>query len=206
MSKVYRTTWLRVCLAGVAMLATLPGMVCAQSAPPVPTEGGATAKVDVKSLVIADLKETREKIVGLAQAMPEDKYAWTPRPGVRSVGEVYIHIARANFTFPTAWGVPPPPAKELGRMPYPKKERVVQLLDMSFDFLQNYIAGIPDSQLSQPRDFHGRQMTLAAILFHIAGHEHEHLGQSIAYARMNGVVPPWSQAETPTPAAQKPKR
>jgi len=188
------------------MLSMLPGVVCAQSAQPMQAEGTAAAKLDVKSLVVEDLKQTREKIVSLAQAMPEDKYSWTPGAGVRSVGEVYMHIARANFTFPTIWGMPPPPAKDLGRTPYPKKERVIQLLNMSFDFLQNRIEKIPDSQLSESRDFFGQQMPLAAILIQIAGHEHEHLGQSIAYARMNGVVPPWSAPQKPAATDQKPNQ
>lgn len=213
MIKRYLRGNLKLILIGAAMLAALPAGVGAQSSPPMRAENMAAGKadtpagkVDVKLLVIEDLKHTREKIVSLAQAMPEDKYSWTPGPGVRSVGEVYMHIARANFTFPTIWGMPPPPAKDLGRIPYPKKERVIQLLNLSFDFLQNRIEKIPDAQLSQSRDFFGQQIPLAGILIIIAGHEHEHLGQSIAYARMNGVVPPWSAPAKPAPAEQTPKQ
>ena len=206
MKQRYLRRNLEVMLIGAAILAVAPGRVCAQSTQPVPADGTASAKVDVKLLVIEDLKHTREKIVSLAQAMPEDKYSWTPGPGVRSVGEVYMHIAKTNFTFPTIWGMAPPPAKDLDRTPYPKKERVIQLLNLSFDYLQDRIEKIPDSQLSQSRDFFGQQIPLAAILIIIAGHEHEHLGQSIAYARMNGVVPPWSAPQKPAVTDQKPNQ
>jgi uncharacterized damage-inducible protein DinB len=206
MKRRYRKEGLRVILIGAAMLAALPAGARAQSMSPAPAGDMTAGKVDVKSMVLADLKETREKIVSLAQAVPEDKYGWNPGPGVRSVGETYMHIVATNFTFPEMWGVPPPPAKDLNQRPFPKKERVIQLLNTSFDYLQNSIKRIPDSRLNEPRDFFGTPMPLADILFHIAGHEHEHLGQSIAYARMNGVAPPWSAPEKPASTEQKPKQ
>jgi uncharacterized damage-inducible protein DinB len=163
------------------------------------------AKVDVKSLVLQDLKDMQEKFVGLAQATPADKFTWRPGPGVRSVVEVYVHVAKGNFMYPTAWKVPPPPMKEWPDINKPDKDRVIVMLNKSFLYLQAAVARIPDSELGEEKAFHGEQTPLGEILFNISVHMHEHLGQSIAYARMNGVVPPWSAKEGAESQTQKPK-
>jgi uncharacterized damage-inducible protein DinB len=150
---------------------------------------------DLRALFLDDLKDTREKVVSLAQAMPEDKYTWRPGTGVRSVGETYLHIANANFMFPKMWGVMPPSGMDWSGKATPDKAKTIMLLNQSFDFLQQSVEKIPDSEMSQSRNFFGHQMPVSAILFHIATHTHEHLGQAIAYARMNGVTPPWTAAQ-----------
>ena len=80
-------------------------------------------------------------------------------------------------------------------MATPDKAKTIMLLNQSFVFLQQSVEKIPDAELSQTRNFFGQQKTVATIVFDIATHTHEHLGQAIAYARMNGVAPPWSAAE-----------
>ena len=163
------------------------------------------AGADMRALFLEDMKDTREKVVSLAQAMPEDKYNWRPAAGVRSVGEVYLHIVNANYMFPKAWGQMPPAGMDWSGKATPDKAKTIMLLNQSFDFLQQSVEKIPDAELNQSRNFFGQQMPVSAILFHIATHTHEHLGQAIAYARMNGVTPPWSAAEAAAEHGQKSK-
>lgn len=136
------------------------------------------------------------KFLGLAGAMPEDKYAWSPGEGVHSVRRVYIHVARYNYNYPeTNMGVAAPAGRndeslETSEM---TKEQVIDYLRQSREHVRTVVANATDEQLSRPTDLYGRQVPQWAVLMQLVAHMNEHLGQSIAYARMNGVVPPWSQ-------------
>jgi uncharacterized damage-inducible protein DinB len=136
----------------------------------------------------------RDELLALAEAVPAEKYGWRPGPGVRSVGEVYMHVANANYFLPTFWGVQPPAGVDRRALEKEgaDKARTVATLKASFDHLRHAIDEVPDADLGKPVNFFGRQLTVADLLLQAASHAHEHLGQSIAYARMNGIVPPWS--------------
>jgi uncharacterized damage-inducible protein DinB len=83
-----------------------------------------------------------------------------------------------------------------------EKPKAVQTLKDSFAHLEKAVEGISDEQMRKSIDFFGDQMSMGALLLHGANHEHEHLGQSIAYARMIGVTPPWP---APRPGKEAPK-
>jgi uncharacterized damage-inducible protein DinB len=165
----------------------------------------ATAATDLRALTLQDLKDSEEKLTSLAEAIPADKYGWRPAPGVRSISEVFMHVANANFFFPTFWGVQPPASVKDQNLEksVTEKAKVTQMLEDSFAHLEKAVEGISDDQMAKTFDFFGGQMSTSALLFHAANHEHEHLGQSIAYARMNGVTPPWS---APRPSKEATKR
>lgn len=144
----------------------------------------------------AQLVDDEKKLVDLAEAIPQEKYGWRPAEGVRSISEVYTHIAETNYMFPTMMGVKMP--DDLTRDAEKKitdKKKVVALLRQSFDYVRQVVANTPDTDLDKPAKFFGEETSVRGILFHLATHMHEHLGQSIAYARVNGVVPPWTAAE-----------
>ncbi len=148
----------------------------------------------LRQAALDQLDEARDQLLKLAGAMPADKYSWRPGKGVRSVGEVYMHVANGNYLMPTFWGVQPPAgidrpslAKQAG-----DKAKVLAALTASFDHARHAIEVLPDANLGKSVNFFGGQVTLAWLMMHTIAHAHEHLGQSIAYARMNGVVPPWS--------------
>jgi uncharacterized damage-inducible protein DinB len=130
----------------------------------------------------------------LAEAMPADKYSWRPGDGVRSVGEVYMHVASANYFLPTFWGIKIP--EGIDPRSFEKdggdKAKTVATLKASFEYLHQALDKLTDADLGKPVDFFGRKAKVADIALGAASHAHEHLGQAIAYARMNGVVPPWS--------------
>jgi uncharacterized damage-inducible protein DinB len=140
---------------------------------------------------LANLDEVQEKIMELAESTPADKFAWRPAPGVRSISEIYMHVAGGNYFLATFVGVKPPaPMPDLEK-DVTKKADVVAELKRSFDHLRAAAAGAND--LEKPVKMFGNQTTHRGVLMTMLSHLHEHLGQSIAYARMNGVVPPWSR-------------
>jgi uncharacterized damage-inducible protein DinB len=144
------------------------------------------------------LDEIQKKMVSLAEAVPAEKFSWRPEEGVRSISEVYMHVAGANFLLPRFIGVNPP-----GGLPpdmektVTDKARVIEVLKQSFDHIRQAVSKLTNADLEKRVKYFGRETTVRDVLFSIANHCHEHLGQSIAYARTNGVTPPWTaSAET----------
>jgi len=150
---------------------------------------------DFRSEAIVELKAAQDELVSLAQAMPQEKYTWRPEEGVRSVSEVYLHVAAANFGLTAVAGAPPYPGFKFQgfEKSTTDKTKIIDILNQSFDYAEKSIANMSDADMSKPLNFQGFN-TVGAVVFHIVAHAHEHLGQSIAYARMNGIVPPWTAA------------
>jgi uncharacterized damage-inducible protein DinB len=148
----------------------------------------------VRGSMLFQIDEARKKLLSLAEAMPAEKYTWRPGQGVRSVGEVFNHVAAANYFLPTFWGAKMPAGvdprgfeKEGG-----DKAKTIDTLKKSFDNLQQEIQAVPEADLGRSIKLFGHDATVRDAMMVLVTHAHEHLGQSIAYARMNGVVPPWS--------------
>ena len=152
------------------------------------------AKVDVRAEILEQLEDAREKLLALATAMPADKYTWRPGEGVRSVGEVYAHVAAANYLLPTFWGAKVP--EGLDPRSFEKeggdKAKTIDTLKKSFEHAREAALAVPEPDLDKSVKFFGKVVAVRDILLSLASHAHEHLGQSIAYARVNNVVPPWS--------------
>ena len=144
---------------------------------------------------IAEVDDVGKKLVDLAQAMPADKYSWRPAPGVRSVGEVYVHVANGNSTLPSFLGAPRMEGVSRdSEKTVTDKAKIVELLKKSIDNVKAAAGNVSDADLNKKvKTFGDREMTERQVLFRILNHMHEHLGQSIAYARSNGVTPPWSE-------------
>jgi uncharacterized damage-inducible protein DinB len=148
-----------------------------------------------------------QRYTRLAEAMPADKYAWKPGEGVRSVGDVFLHIAAANYGVARALGTPPPSGFDFKSFlaEASDKGKTVQALKESFAHLRQAIVVLKDEDMDKAQKMFGRQTTLRGSFMVITGHMGEHLGQSIAYARMNGIVPPWTEQQQQK-AAEKPKQ
>ena len=156
---------------------------------------------------LRDLDEVQKKVIDLAGAMPAEKYPWRPSDGVRSVSEVYMHIAGANYVLATFLGVQPPADMPKDIEKITDKKRVLTELQKSFDHLRGIAKTVSDTDLDEPVKLFGSDTTKRGVLTTALNHIHEHLGQSVAYARVNGIVPPWSlpDAITSTPAPSTPK-
>ena len=158
--------------------------------------GGATltAQEGIRGDVIKSLDSVEEKLVGLAEETPAEKYAWRPAEGIRSVSENFMHVAGGNFFIMRAIGVAPPDDLPKNLEGITDKAEVVKILRNSIGHVRDAIKAMPDSELDKEVDLFGQKSTSRGVLLLISGHMHEHLGQAIAYARSTGVVPPWSQS------------
>jgi uncharacterized damage-inducible protein DinB len=147
--------------------------------------------------------EVEQKLAGLANALSESQYAWRPGEGVRSVGEVLLHVAADNYFLPAVLGVAAPAATKITASDYAavqayerqKLDRAATIAELtaSFDHLKRAMAQVPESRMNEPLNVFGKTYTVRSFLLLATTHLHEHLGQMIAYARSNGVKPPWSR-------------
>jgi uncharacterized damage-inducible protein DinB len=160
------------------------------------TARGADAATGFRGEYIAEVDSVGKKLLDLANAMPADKYSWRPASGVRSVGEVYVHVAGGNYLIPSFMGVKPPEGinRDMEKT-ITEKAKVTDVLKKSIENVKTMAAGMSDADLDKKvKAFGGREMSQRQLMLIILNHMHEHLGQSIAYARSNGVTPPWSEA------------
>ncbi len=146
--------------------------------------------------IIDNIAYTGGQVISLAEAMPQDKYTWRPMEGVRSVSEVYMHIAGANyFLLSFVGGKMPEGMTEDGEKTITNKEEIIGILKDSYKYTKDFLSNMSESDLDKEVEFFGNKMNFRKMVFILMNHSHEHLGQSIAYARTNGVTPPWSMAE-----------
>jgi uncharacterized damage-inducible protein DinB len=159
--------------------------------------GGEAPAGSLRAFALHQITGAEKHLVALAEAMPADKYGWRPGEGVRSVGEVYMHVASANYWLPTFWGAKVPAGVDPRSLEKDgaDKAKTVAALKQSFEFVHQAIDALPEADLSKAIKIFGRDAMVGDALLGIASHAHEHLGQAIAYARMNSIVPPWSAAE-----------
>jgi len=161
--------------------------------------GGTKNAVEVQ---LADLSQIGEKFVALADAFPEDLYDWRPMEGVRSVKDVMALIVAETSMFPGMWDFPRPEwaaeggfREELDRVGALSKAEIVAELGRAFDHIVELSRGLSDADRARQVNFFGLTTDLGTALILMQNDMHEHLGQSIAYARMNRIVPPWSRRE-----------
>ncbi len=137
-----------------------------------------------------EFKATTTELMLLAQATPAEKFAWRPADGVRSISEVYVHIAVANKFFLMTCGAKPNMSKlRDAEKKITSKDDVIAFLKESIDEVEK---AYPTLDRSKAVKFMKDDTTVEGVLVHMISHTNEHLGQSIAYARMNKIVPPWS--------------
>ena len=153
---------------------------------------------EMKASYIADLKVMEDKFVGLANAMPADKYTWRPMDGVRSVSEVFMLAAMEGYGFiPRSFGGKPAslgtPDEVKKLQALTDKTQIIDHLKKGFAYAKDQLTAMDPATLTGKKTVMGNQMSASAAMFAIGGDLHEHLGQMIAYARMNHVVPPWSK-------------
>jgi len=141
---------------------------------------------------LANFDDVQSKVMELAEAVPAKSYGWRPGKGVRSIGEVYMHVAGTNYYLSTFLGRTPPRDVPKDIEKITDKQRALVELKKSFDYIRDVVQSEKDADLDKPVNMYGKQTTRRGVLVTALTHLHEHLGQSIAYARMNGVVPPWS--------------
>jgi uncharacterized damage-inducible protein DinB len=142
------------------------------------------------------------QVLALADAIPAEKFAWRPAPGVRSTSEVFMHIAIANIGLLRVTDPKDPAAlratsglaiKEDTEKTVTAKADVIDWLKRSFEAVKAAHAALKPGDLQRKVKIAGRDATVDGMYLRIIVHANEHMGQLVAYARMNGIVPPWSQ-------------
>lgn len=166
---------------------------------PVPARAADAPAASSGTALVAEangnLSFTEGELVQLAEAVPAEKWSWRPSEGVRSYLEVTLHVAGGNYFLATFLGAKIPEGIDARNIEKSTtdKAKAIETMKASYAHVKKAIEGLTASDLDAEVEFFGRKMTKRAMLFVIVGHSHEHLGQSIAYARSNGVVPPWSK-------------
>jgi hypothetical protein len=195
MTHVSAQTWRkRIAVSLVAILAVTALSTPARAQDVISKESAAA----LKASFLADLDVMKGKFVGLAEAFPQDKYTWRPMEGVRSVSEVFMLAAMEGYSLiPTAFGGK---AAQIGSREEMQalrtlsdKAKVIEHLNKGFAHAKAELEAIDPATLTGRRQVMGQSRSAIDGVLMIGGDLHEHLGQMIAYARTNRIVPPWSK-------------
>ncbi len=139
-------------------------------------------------------RHVSSQLIALAEATPEEKFAWRPAPGVRSTSEVYMHIALANFYLLSVTGPKmPTELKQEMEKTVTSKADVINWLKRSLEAVKQAHLAVAPKDLERKVRIMDRDATVDGMYLRVIVHANEHMGQLVAYARMTGVVPPWSK-------------
>jgi uncharacterized damage-inducible protein DinB len=162
------------------------------------------ASYDMKAQALLDLGAVQKKFVDLATAVPDQKLTWRPSADSRSFAEVFLHVAGERYQILSLMGAAPPSgfnAKAFEKMTI-DKNRILDELNRSWEFTEKTISGMNNADFARLLPKLGPQANAGDVVYILVADAHEHLGQSVAYARENGIVPPWT-AEAQKKAAEK---
>jgi uncharacterized damage-inducible protein DinB len=181
----------------VVTLLAVPSFASKNPQQPAPASQSAdktAPSYDMKAQSLQDLDGMHKQFVSLANAIPQEKYSYRPAEGVRSIAEVFLHIANANYNIPNAIGGALPAAfdPKTFEKSTTDKAQIIEWLNKSFDSAHATIASLTNADFAKPLPKYGPDANYGDDVYLLVTHAHEHLGQSIAYARVNGIVPPWT--------------
>jgi uncharacterized damage-inducible protein DinB len=149
---------------------------------------------DMKAQALLDLQAVNKKCVDLAEALPSHKLTWRPSPDTRSFAEVFLHVAGERYGILSMMGAKPPAgfkAREFEKSTT-EKDRIVNDLNQSWDFANKTISSMSNADFAKLLPKLGPHANEGDVVYILIADAHEHLGQLIAYARQNGIVPPWT--------------
>jgi uncharacterized damage-inducible protein DinB len=159
---------------------------------------------DMKAQSILDLQRMQQKFIDLANAIPADKLTWRPADGARSFAEVLLHVAGERYGILRLMGAEAP--KEFDPKTFEKsttdRTQIVAELNKSYEFAKKTIDGMSNAEFAKLLPKLGPQANAGDVVYILVSDSHEHLGQAVAYARENGIVPPWT-VEAQKKAAEK---
>jgi uncharacterized damage-inducible protein DinB len=184
--------------ASLILVACLVSAGAAAMPAQAPSTDSTAPSYDLKAQALLDLDGVNQKCIDLAEALPNDKLTWRPSPDTRSFAEVFLHIAGERYGILSMMGATPPPgfkARELEKSTT-DKDRIVENLKQSWDFANKTINGMTNADFAKLLPKLGPQANEGDVVYILVADAHEHLGQLVAYARQNSIVPPWTiQAE-----------
>jgi hypothetical protein len=159
---------------------------------------------DMKAQALVDLEQMQKKFVELANALPADKLTWRPSADSRSFAEVFLHVAAERYGILGMMGAETPAGVDRKALEKSTTDRarIVEELNKSWDFAKKTIQAMPNAEFAKLLPKLGPQANAGDVIYILVADNHEHLGQSIAYARENGIIPPWT-VEAQKAAAEK---
>ena len=181
-------------LAGLGFIASVPATLAAQN-----SEAAAdhtAPSYDMKGQSLLDLEGMQKKFVDLANALPAGKLTWRPSSDSRSFAEVFLHVAGERYGILSLMGATPPAGFDPKTFEKSTTDRaaIVAELNKSWEFAQKTITGMSNADFAKLLPKLGPQANAGDVVYILVADAHEHLGQSVAYARENGIVPPWTIA------------
>jgi uncharacterized damage-inducible protein DinB len=198
------------CLGFTILTLSFVALGQAQDKPAAPATASGVPTTGPRAEFLEEIAYYDQRYTRLAEAMPAEKYSWRPGEGVRSVGEVFAHITVANYGIARALGTALPAGYDSKAILALSndKPKLLQAMKESFAHFRQAILALSDANADKPQDMFNRHTTLRGSFIAITGHFGEHLGQSIAYARVNGIVPPWTEGfqQQQQKPADKPKQ
>jgi len=195
-------------LASIVLLAGLmAGTIClrAQNSEAPATEDHTAPSYDMKGQSLLDLENVQKKLVELANTIPADKFTWRPSADSRSFSEVFLHVAGERYGILSLMGAEKPAGfdgKALEKSTT-DRDQIVAELNKSWTFAQKTINGMTNADFAKLLPKLGPQANAGDVVYILVADAHEHLGQAVAYARENGVVPPWTVQAQKQAAAKK---
>ena len=179
------TAGVLVALGGLTGAATLTA----------PGGGGKGAPAGFRDEFLHQFETSMDKVIALSEAIPADRYTKSAVSGAMPLAQIHAHIARFNYHYPaTAMGIAPTAGIDPDTLErVVDKAQVVALLRLSAEHVRQAVRQMPEEQLAQPTTLYGREVPQWSVLLQLLAHMNDHMGQSIAYARAAGVVPPWSR-------------
>jgi uncharacterized damage-inducible protein DinB len=159
---------------------------------------------DMKAQSLLDLENVEKKFVALANVLPADKFTWRPTADTRSFAEVFLHVAGERYGILNLMGVALPTgfdAKTLEKSTT-DKAIIVEQLNKSWEFTQKMIKAMSNADFARPVPKLGPEANAGDVVYILVADAHEHLGQAVAYARENGIVPPWTEEAKKHPQAK----
>lgn len=159
---------------------------------------------DMKAQSLVDLERVQKKFVDLANALPADKMTWRPSADSRAFAELFLHVAGERYAILKLMGAAAPEGFDARAFEKSTtdKTKIVDELNRSWDFSKKTINGMTNADFAKLIPKLGPRANAGDVVYILVADAHEHLGQSIAYARVNGIVPPWT-AEAQKKAAEK---
>lgn len=159
---------------------------------------------DLKAQALLDLANVNKKFVDLANVVPADKMTWRPSADARSFAEMFLHVAGERYGIMSMMGAEKPAGFDGKTFEKSTTDRahIVAELNKSWTFAETAIKGMSNADFAKLLPKLGPQANEGDVVYILVGDAHEHLGQAVAYARENGIVPPWT-VEAQKKAAEK---
>jgi len=180
--------------AALLMASVLSHPVAAQQDSTAAPAAKPAAAPGIRGEILRHIDDARDKLIALAEATPADKYTWRPNDKVRTTGQVFAHVAGGNYYILSLLGTKIPDG--IDARGFEKdggdKTKTIDTLKKSFEHVHHAIESASDADIEKTVKLFDHEGTVREGFMILATHAHEHLGQSIAYARSAGIVPPWS--------------